>query len=1383
MNDLIRNRFLLSSKKRALLKILRDEQGLDSSPLRRIPMHDPGKNIPLTSGQEGLWFLSVMEAAGVAYSVPLVYRLKGSLVIEQLIKSLNTIISRHEILRTHFEQLDNGIVQVISPQMNFDLPFIDVSVISASERLDHIRQLILDDVYKKFDLERGPLMRGILFQEEKESYVLYLSFHHIILDEWSLEKLILELELDYRAGISGQNPALPELPVQYADFASWTRGQLDAGKYITQLDFWKKTFSDLRFNLDFPTDKPRPGTLTFHGNTVKREISGVLFESLRELSHEQGITSFVLFLSIFVVLLSKYSRSLDLLVGTPVANRSYFDVQNLIGYFLNTLVIRVAPSADLLFTELLQQVKTTFLDAMENQDLPFERLVKELNPDRGAGIHPLFQVMFVQQNHSAFRLDLPGIEAEYFNLDFGWSKFDLTLFVMERQDGIELKAEYRNDIFEQETMVRLLEHYEILLREAAHDRHRKISNFSMLVNDEKVSIRDWNDTRCEYTESAGIHQLVESQVNKSPDAIAVQFGSQQLTYWELNQHANQFAALLQEKGIQSGSIVGLSMERSLEMMICLLGIIKAGGAVLPLDPNYPSKRLEYMCSDAGLSTVISHPEIIVRSRLSQSNIQFLTFNKSMITGYPTDNPIFTGDGESLLYVLYTSGSTGQPKGVMMPHRPLVNLITWQMSQDCFTKESVKTAQYTSLNFDVSFQEIFSTWCSGSRLVLMSEEIRMDFDCMLDFLIGSQIERLFLPFVALQAIAESAQRNRLYPVALRDVITAGEQLRITPEISGFFQKIISCRLHNHYGPTEAHVVSSYVLEGDPNNWPVLPPIGKPIANTKIFFLDPFLQPTSIGKPGEIYLAGDCLAQGYLNQPELTAERFIVRSIDGADVRLYRTGDMGRYLKDGNILYLGRTDQQVKIRGFRVEPGEIEKVLSEISSLRQAAVIPRKLATGETRLEAYIIPDEDAQISVESLREVMRSQLPDFMLPAAIHVRDSFPLTPSGKIDRRALEMSTPDLLVSEIKGNHTPPRDDLDRQLCQIWEEILETGQIGILDNFFELGGHSLLAVRLFTEIEKELSVHIPVASLFQAPTISQQADLIREKQVPSGISPIITIQGNGTKPPFFCIHNFGGFVINYEPLSQALGTDQPFYGLQAYGLEGINEPHTTILEMAHYYYQAIRQKQPAGPYYLGGYCFGGVVAYDVASLLSRQGEKVGLLALIDAYAPSHAQKIKSGSWGRFVAGCKNLPYWLRDFSQLNADEKRVVVNRRVKRLRIALQNRLGKPADITVRELVGDHANVTSAPDHLQHLMELHMLALMKYSPPTYDGKVTLFRIQRLPLFTHYEPDLGWSQCAAGGVELHIIPGAHHNALMPPFVQGLADELRLSLENAYRQGP
>ncbi len=627
MNDLIRNRFMLSPKKRALLKILREEQGLGSSPLRRIPLHDPGKNIPLTSGQEGLWFLTVMEAAGVAYSVPLVYRLKGSLVIEQLIKSLNTIIGRHEILRSHFEQLETGIVQVVSPQMHFDLPVIDVSNFSASERQDHIQQLILDDVLIKFDLERGPLMRGILFQEEKDSYVLYLAFHHIILDEWSLEKLILELELDYRAGISGQNAVLPDLPVQYSDFASWTRGQLDAGKYAAQLDFWKKTLSDSQFNLDLPTDKPRPGTLTFHGKTVRREITGELFESLRELSHEQGITSFVLFLSIFVVLLSKYSRSMDLLVGTPVANRSYFDVQNLIGYFLNTLVIRAAPSADLLFTELLQQVKATFLDAMENQDFPFERLVKELNPDRGAGIHPLFQVMFVLQNQSAFRLELPGIEAEYYNLDFGWSKFDLTLFVMERQDGIELKAEYRYDLFEQDTMVRLLEHYEILLREAALDRHRKISDFSMLVDEEKVSIRDWNDTRREYPVSAGIHQLVELQVKKTPDAIAVQCGSTQLTYWELNQHANQFAALLQEKGIRSGSIVGISMERSLEMMICLLGIIKAGGAVLPLDPNYPSKRLEYMCSDAGLSMIISHPEVMVRSRLSQTNIQFLTLTK------------------------------------------------------------------------------------------------------------------------------------------------------------------------------------------------------------------------------------------------------------------------------------------------------------------------------------------------------------------------------------------------------------------------------------------------------------------------------------------------------------------------------------------------------------------------------------------------------------------------------------------------------------------------------------------------------------------------------------------------------------------------------------
>lgn len=1381
MGDPRQNSFILSPKKRALLKILREEKGLLAKNQHRIPVCDPSKPVPLTHGQEGLWFLSVLETAGVAYSVPLVYRLTGALRIEQLTESINRIIDRHEILRTQFEHLEGEIVQVISSASKFNLPVLDLSGLAASDRQERINQLIVEDVQKQFDLAHGPLLRGTLFRESVECYTLYLAFHHIILDEWSLEKLILELEENYRATLDGQTPVLPDMPVQYRDFASWSRKQVDSGKFAGQLDFWKKYLQDSQVVLELPADFKRPDVLSFQGKTVKREIPAELADSLRDLCREEGVTSFVLYLAVFIILLGKYARSLDILVGTPVANRSFYDVQNLIGYFLNTLVIRSRLDGEMPFSHFLQQVKNSFLDAIENQDFPFEKLVRTLNPNREAGIHPLFQVMFVLQNQSAFDLRLEGVQAEFRSIDFGWSKFDLTLFVMEKDTGAQLKAEYRTDLFEQETMERLLKHVEILLREVVLDRHRRLQEFQMLDERERAGITIWNDTGVAYPENARLHQLFEEQVDRIPEAVAVEFEGRQLTYRELNQQANQLAAFLRAKGVSKGHVVGLYAERSVELMICLLGILKAGAAVLPLDPAYPRRRLEFMCADAAISAVISQPSLLPGLDFLREDVLLFPFESQMLAGYPIDNPAYEGGGESLLYILYTSGSTGTPKGVRMPHRPLVNLLTWQNSQPFLAKTPANVLQYTPMNFDVFFQEVFSTWAAGAKLILVGEEVRLDFDRLLNYLVDHRIHRLFLPFVALQALAEVATHRSRFPVELKDVITAGEQLRITHDIRDFFRHLPICRLHNHYGPTEAHVVSTYILEGDPSTWPTLPPVGKPVANTKIFILDPFLQQIPLGLPGEIYLAGACLAHGYQNQPGLTDERFLTHSIDGETVRLYKTGDLGRYTADGNIEFLGRVDQQVKIRGFRVEPGEIESVLADIPSVSQAAVITRTTQAGEIRLEAFVVPAHPGQFSLEELRAELRAQLPVYMLPSALHVREALPLTASGKVDRRLLETAAPVTVSSPADAGRLQARDELEYQLCKIWERILETEAVGIQDSFFDLGGHSLLAVRLFMEIEEVLDIKLPVASLFQAPTVAQQAAMIRERRIPPDTSSIVPLQMHGTKPPFFCIHNFGGFVINYEPLSQALGTDQPFYGVQAFGLEGVNEPQTSIAEMAQYYLRAIQQIQPAGPYFLGGYCFGGVVAYQVASLLETQGQEVGLLALIDAYAPSHAQDHSSGRLGRLTAAVKNLPFWLRDFRQLNPQERRVVVNRRLKRSLVSLRGRLGKPVQVTARDLIGDHANVTSAPDHLQRLMEIHMLALMNFTPPRYEGRVTLFRIQRLPLFTHYDQDLGWSQCAAGGVDLHIIPGAHHNALMPPFVQGLADELRRSLEQAYRR--
>ena len=736
----------------------------------------------------------------------------------------------------------------------------------------------------------------------------------------------------------------------------------------------------------------------------------------------------------------------------------------------------------------------------------------------------------------------------------------------------------------------------------------------------------------------------------------------------------------------------------------------------------------------------------------------------------------------LAYVLYTSGSTGQPKGVMMRHRPLVNLLTWQ--RDNFTAApDARTLQLTSLSFDVSFQEILSTLCCGGCLVLVSEATRKDLPRLLEYIRDQEIERLFLPFVALQALAETADSLGIYPESLREVITAGEQLQTTPEILRLFENLPECRLHNQYGPTETHVASIYSLPEKPQDWPPLPPIGKPIANTRIRLLDTHGMPVPVGVTGEICLGGDCLARGYLRRPDLTAERFLPDPLGTDGERLYRTGDLGRYLPDGNILFLGRGDQQVKIRGFRVEPAEVALTLAAHPRIRQAVVLALPAQAGANQLVAYLIPQDGEKLQVDDLRSFLRSRLPEYMIPAAFISLDEMPLTPSGKVDRLALA-NRDDISARRLQAGSgfAPARDEVENQLCQIWEAVLGISQVGIDDDFFELGGHSLLAIRLFTRIECELGQRLPLSTLFEAPTIRQLGEYLRGAGASADWSPLVVIQKGDSKHPFFCVHNFGGEVINLNGLAQALGPEQPFIGLQAQGLDGKAEPHRTIPEMAACYVKAIRAFQPEGPYYLGGFCFGGNVAYEMACQLQEQGQQVAHLALIDAYVPAEARaEDRLSGLQRLVTFFKNLPYWWRDFVAIDADERRVVIQRRLVRLRKGLLRLTGRSAELTPRELIGNHAHVEEAPDHVKRLMELHMLALIDYAPQAYPGKVSLYRIQRMPLFRYVAPDAGWKSLAQGGVEMTIINGPHQHVLRPPHVQELAAKLSYNLDQARSQ--
>ncbi|MBN2549026.1 MAG: amino acid adenylation domain-containing protein [Anaerolineales bacterium] len=1342
---------------------------------------------PLSSAQQRLWFLDRLEGMQGTYNVPFAYRLSGELNPLALRASLQALAQRHEILRTGISQIGDQPVQLILPQIDIPLQVDDLDSmqgLSESEKQNRARQMAVDEGCLPFDLSAAPLWRARILRLDEQEHILLFTFHHAIIDEWSADVFFNELRLVYQAQIMEKQADLVELPVQYADYAVWQQRQIEHGAYEEQLAYWKTYLAGAPAALDLPLDHPRPAVQSFCGASVMRELPAEIARCLKQLGQAERVTLFTILLAAFEVLLSRYSGQQDLLVGTPIANRSQIELNNLIGFFLNTLVLRANLQEAPGFRDFLHQVEASLLQAFENQELPFERLVEELRPERDLSRQPLFQVMFVLHPPSLQQFHLAGLQVSPMRLDYGSAKFDLTLFVSEHQNGLRLSLEYSTDLFDQATIERMLVHYEQLLESLLAQPDQAVVVLPMLTETERQTLLSWNETSREYQYGLGVHTFFETQALHAPEQIALVYQDGQLTYGQLNKRANQLANALLQSGVEPDCTVGICLERSPEMIVAILGVLKAGGACVPFDPSYPKMRLEYMLQDAQVKVLVTQTSLVDKFPDTPALVLCLDGDLAYLDNDNVANPAPPLRPDHLAYLLYTSGSTGTPKGVEMPHRPLCNLVAWQLSNPHFAGPA-RTLQYTSLNFDVSFQEIFSTLSAGGTLVLVSEEIRREPRLLLAYLAEQSIDRLYLPFVALQQLVETAvQWGVDARLKLSEVITAGEQLKTTPQMAAFFTQLPGCTLHNHYGPTESHVVTAYTLQGAPETWPSLPPIGKPVANTQIYLLDPYLQPVPVGVVGELYIGGLALARGYHNQPGMTVERFIPHPFDQSGQRLYRTGDLARYLPDGNIEFLGRRDDQVKLRGYRVELGEIETTLSGHPVVEQAVVLldesgPGEPGSGSHRLVAYIVlvgevAPESRESLLQELRTYLKSRLLDYMVPSLFIFIEKLPLTPSGKVNRRALP--APQVKLGQAGSGYLAPRDNLESRLCQLWEQVLGVQPVGIEDNFFELGGHSLLAVRLFVRLEQELGHRLPLAVLFQSPTVAELAALLRQAEPQASWSALVPIQPEGTAPAFFCVHNFGGEVLNYARLAQLLESDQPFFGLQARGLDGVEPPQETIQEMASSYIEAIRVQQPHGPYSLGGYCFGGVVAYEMACQLEKQGEKVALLALFDAYAPLQSRQRKVGLIRRLGNFARNLPFWLRDFMMMGSEEAQAVVKRRLTIMRKKLFSHLGHNAEVTPEDLIGDHAHVHEAPVYVRRLMELHMRALMDYAPIAYGGRVTLFRVQRLPLFSFVEPDGGWGRLAAGGVDLHIIPGLHHDFLRSEHVRVLAEELKSSLK-------
>ncbi|MBD2468775.1 non-ribosomal peptide synthetase [Nostoc sp. FACHB-145] len=1077
---------LAARKSEIIAFISQANQALKSNSESIQPASRQG-NIPLSFAQQRLWFLSQLEPNSSAYNIPAAVRLTGKLNVAALSKSLNEIIRRHEILRTTFTVVDGEAIQVIGKGENFTFSVIDLQALSEEKKQQEVSKLAALEAQKPFDLLQGQLLRASLLQLAETDHVVLLTMHHIVSDGWSTGIFIKELTALYTAFSQGQASPFSELPIQYADFATWQRRWLQGEVLQTQLNYWKQQLGGNLPILELPSDRPRPVIQSNNGATRPLQLSKSLTEKLKDLSKQEGVTLFMTLLAAFKVLLYRYTQQEDIIVGTPIANRNRAEIEGLIGFFVNTLVLRTNLGNNPSFRELLHQVREVTLGAYAHQDLPFERLVEELQPGRDLSHNPLFQVMFILQNASTEVLHLPELTFEQLKVDKNTANFDLTLSLTETKAGLKGDLEYNTDIFKADRITRMWGHFQVLLEGIVANPQQCLSELPLLTaNEQHQLLVEWNNTEIHYPQDQCIHQLFEAQVEKTPDAVAVVFENQQLTYRELNAKANQLAHYLQQLGVKPEVLVGICVERSLEMLVGVLSILKAGGAYVPLDPAYPQERLAFMVEDAQVSVLLTETKLVQSLPTLPTELIDLDRDWEQIAKLPSFNPVSAQlHPDNLAYIIYTSGSTGQSKGVMIKHSSLVNAyFAWETTYQLRTN-TTSHLQMASFSFDVFSGDLIRALCSGGKLVLCPRDLLLSPEQLYELMQKEKIDCAeFVPAVLrnlIQYLDNSQQR-----LDFIRLLICGSDSWSGAEYLNFLQFCSpQTRLINSYGLTEATIDSSY-FETTAKNLTIkqLVPIGRPFPNTQFYILDKYLQPVPIGVAGELYIGGCNLARGYRYRPELTAEKFIPNpfSYNSGD-RLYKTGDLVRYLPDSNIEFLQRIDNQVKIRGFRIEIGEIEAAIEQYTETREAVVIVREDIPEDKRLVAYVVP-HSTEISVLELRNFLKSKLPSYMIPTAFVVLEQLPLTPNGKIDRRALP--APDI-IQQSEENISSSLTPVQEMLAGIWAEILGIKQVGIHDNFFELGGHSLLATRVISQIRKAFKVELPLRCLFESPTIAELA--------------------------------------------------------------------------------------------------------------------------------------------------------------------------------------------------------------------------------------------------------------------------------------------------------
>jgi len=1339
----------ISEQKRKLLEQYLQERAEEPASAPAIPRRSTEAVIPLTSAQQQVWLHAQLAPDTPLYNEPFTVHRHGSLDVHALERAFTEIIRRHEAWRSTFPIVDSQPVQVVHPPYEIKLPVVDLRNLPESERTAAALRFATDDARLPFDLATGPLLRAQLVRLADEEYRLFVNCHHLIFDGVTGYQVFLpELASLYRAFSNSEPSPLPELPFQYGDYAVWQRDSRSDEWLERRMDYWRKQLGGALPALQLPEDGVRAGAESFRGAMQSFALSPALSEALHALSRRQGATLFMTLLAALNTLLYRYSGQEDILIGSITAGRNHPGTEKLLGFFLNTIVLRNDLKGDPSFLELLDRVRGTTIEALSHDDVPLNQLVKELHPSRDFGHNPLFRVL-LSLEPSVPQVQ-PGWDLTPIDVETGTTKFDLCFVLDDRHDGLLGRVIYSTDLFAPATITRLIECWQTLVEGIVADPGCPISRIPILREEERRKLLvEWNDTRKLYPLTL-VSQRISRHVEKTPEAVAVCCGSANLTYAELDQRADQLANYLQSLGVGAEAPVALCVERSLEMVIGILGILKAGGAYVPLDPAYPEERLQFMLSDCQ-SPVLLTQEHLKKGRQWPQHSRVICLDSDWDAIEQQTSPHLADPlPENLAYVIYTSGSTGGPKGVQVTQRNLAQSTAARL--DYYSDAGKEFLLLSSFAFDSSVAVIFHALCSGAALVLPPPEFNWEARQIASLVAEHRISNLLCIPSLYGELLNTADPQQLSSLA--QVIVAGEACS-RQVVASHYRMLPKVELFNEYGPTEGTVWSTvYKCPAEPGQSAV--PIGRPIANTQVYVLDRNLQLVPTGVQGELYIAGDGVAHSYRNQPDLSQSKFLPNPFGGDGSRLYRTGDLVRSLPDGNLLFLGRVDEQVKIRGMRIELGEIESVLSDHPDVQEAVVTVDE-DSGKPLLVAHVISREQFATSAAELGAFLKARLPVHMVPSAFVFVTELPRTPNGKVDRLALTAASPGP-AELMPAGPIAPRDSFETRLLQIWKEVLDTESNDVTQNFFELGGHSLLAAKLLYRIEQEFQQQLSLAFVFQAPTIELMADWLRSPDHSLQARAIVAIQPKGSRPPLFMVRGGPRFRL----LAQKLGLDQPLLGLDIPYSDAIKLPTPYRVEdIAAFMVRAMREVQPHGPYRLAGLCVNAVIAYEVARQLREAGEEVSLLAMLDGHNGAYYKNPLRD--GRYTGRIK---YHLANLLHADLRQGSAYIFDRLNEARRKIER--------TMWLLSADQGNGRGGK--LRNTDSIVHPAFHRFEPGPYPGKAVLLQSSDWPEGSYFDFSLGWQDLVAGGVDFHRIPGNHPSMFTEPNINELAAKLKLYLQ-------